>query len=127
MVDNGRLCNVNLVAFKHRWDGNHQGKFLGITLIIIRHRDDGFVVMPCDGDFRGFVEEFGVRLGDVEAAEGVCCGDQGCYANQHETERKYAYQLAESPHTSLLVIPTETEGGRAPCRLRFRSVSQGER
>lgn len=77
---------MNLIFFEHGGYRDHQGKFPWITLIIIRHGDHGFVVMPCNGDFRGFVKKLGVCFRDVETAKGMCCGDQKYQTYQDRNE-----------------------------------------
>src|SRR5262249_12229120 len=50
--------------------GNHHGEFLRLALVVARHRDCGGVAVARQHDLGRLVEQLGIRLGDVEAAEG---------------------------------------------------------
>ncbi len=47
---------MNLVLFKNGRYRDYQGKVLWVTSVVIRHRDNRFIVMPGKYDFGGFIK-----------------------------------------------------------------------
>ena len=58
--------------------GTTRANSRGSPSIVVGHGDDGVVAVAGQHHLRGLVEEFGVGLGDVEAAEGLRrgCGER---------------------------------------------------
>ena len=69
MVDDFLVADVDLPAFDQRRHRYHHGKLFGIAFEIIDHGNHGLVVLARQHDLRRFVEDLGVGLGHVEAAE----------------------------------------------------------
>ena len=71
VVEERPLADVDLLALEERRHRDDDGELLGIALEVVRHREDGAVAVAHQDHLRGLVEELGVGLGDVEAAEGL--------------------------------------------------------
>ena len=69
---------------------------LVVALEVVRHRDDGLVVVADEHDLRRLVEELRVRLGDVEAAE---CQD--CWRGERDDEQG-GDERGDWPHDEVL-------------------------
>ena len=70
MLEGGTVTDVDLLALEHGGDGDDDGELPGVTAEVVRHGEDGLVLLADQHDLGGLVKELGVRLGDVEAAEG---------------------------------------------------------
>ncbi len=70
VVDRGRLDHADLLALDETRHRDHDGEFLRLALVVARHRDGGLGAVAGQDDLGGLVEQLGVGLGDVEAAEG---------------------------------------------------------
>ncbi len=82
MLEDCRLTDMDLFLFQYRRHRHNHREFFDIPLEVIGHRDDGLVVMPCDGYLGGFIEEFGIGLGHIEAAESRCVAGPGEQADE---------------------------------------------
>ena len=71
MIDQGLVGDVDLPAGEKGGDGDDDGKLFQIALEVVRHGEDGVIFVAHQNDLGGLIEQLGVRLGDVEAAEGV--------------------------------------------------------
>lgn len=71
MIDDLFVPDVDLTLFDEGRDGYDDGKFFWIPLEVVCHGDDGLIFMPCQNDSRGLVEDFGIGLCYVEAAEAM--------------------------------------------------------
>ena len=71
MLHQRRLGDVDLLAGDRGRHRDHHGELARIAAEVVGHRDHRAVAVADQHHLRGFVEERGVGLGDVEAAEGV--------------------------------------------------------
>src|SRR4029077_1914746 len=62
--------DADLLALDEGRHRHHDGEFLGIALVVVRHGDGGLAAVPAEHDLGRLVEELAVGLGDIEAAEG---------------------------------------------------------
>ena len=69
VIDQRLLADVDLLALEQRRHRNHDGELLRLALEVVRHRHHGAIAVAHQHDLRGLVEQLGVGLGDVEAAE----------------------------------------------------------
>ena len=70
MIEEGPLGDVDLAAFEKSGDGDDDGELFQFALEVVRHGEDGAVAVAHQDHLRGLIEQLGVGLGDVEAAEG---------------------------------------------------------
>ena len=64
------VADVDLLALEHRRDRHDQRELLELALVVVGHGEHGAVAVAHQHHLRGLVEQLGVGLGDVEAAEG---------------------------------------------------------
>ena len=88
VLQHGLVAHVDLLPLDERRDGDDHRELLEIAPKVVGHRDDRAVAVPHEHDLRGLVEQLGVGLGHVEAAEGIGPSDAGREQAQHE-ERCY--------------------------------------
>ena len=62
---------VDLFALDECRHGNHHGKLARLSLEVVDHGDDGFVVAAHEYDLRRFVEQLSIGFGDIEPAKGA--------------------------------------------------------
>ncbi len=69
MIDGLGVDDADLVFLDEGRHRNDEGEFTGLALVVARHGDRGLLAVARENDLGGFVEQLGVGLGDVEAAE----------------------------------------------------------
>src|SRR5207237_9071579 len=69
MRDERTVTHADLSLFEHGRHRHDDREFFRIAFEVVRHRDDGLVLVPHENDLRGLIEELRVGLRDVEAAE----------------------------------------------------------
>jgi hypothetical protein len=69
VLDQRTIAHANLTLLEHRGDRHDDRELLRVAFEVVGHCDDGLVVVTHEHDLGGLVEQPGVRLGDVEAAE----------------------------------------------------------
>ena len=70
MLDDRPLAHVDLPLLEEGGHGHDDGELLGIALEVVGHGEHGLILVPRQDNLRCLVEQLGVGLGDVEAAEG---------------------------------------------------------
>ena len=69
MVDERPVADVDLLAPQERRHRHDDGELLQAALIVVGHRQHRPIAVAHEHDLRGAVEQLGISLGDVEAAE----------------------------------------------------------
>ena len=95
MIDRLHVDDADLLAFDEGRHRNDQREFLRLALVIARHGDGGGVAVAGQHHLGGFVEQLGVRLGDVEAAECRRRPGQRRELRQHGRERHAGFQARQ--------------------------------
>ena len=73
VVEQGLLGDMDLLLLQEGRDRDDDGELLRIAFEVVRHGEDRAVAVASQYYLRGLVEQAGVRLGDVEAAEAESC------------------------------------------------------
>ena len=69
VIDERLVADVDLLALQERRHRNDDGELLQVALEVVGHRHHRAIAVAHQHDLRGLVEQLGVGLGDVEAAE----------------------------------------------------------
>ena len=69
MIEERPLGDVDLLALEEGGDGDDDGELFRIALEVVGHGEDRAVAVAHQDHLGGLVEQLGVGLGDVEAAE----------------------------------------------------------
>ena len=69
VIDGLHLDHADLLPFDEGRHRDDDREFLDVALVVARHRDGGGLAVARQHHLRGVVEQLGVGLGDVEAAE----------------------------------------------------------
>ena len=69
MFEKGLVGDMDLSLLQNHGHRNHDREFFRIASKVVGHREDRSISLTYEHDLRGFVEQLGVSLGHVEAAE----------------------------------------------------------
>jgi hypothetical protein len=71
MLNDGTVADVDLFTFDSGRHGNHDSEILNLALEVIRHGNDGPVIVTDENHLGRAIEEAGIGFGNVETAEGL--------------------------------------------------------
>ena len=84
------VADMDLLAFEHLGHGNDQRELPWIALVVVEHADHGALAVAHQDDLGGLVEQPGVGLADVEAAEGMRLGGGQAHGGGADQAGQYA-------------------------------------